>query len=154
MAAANVDYYKIGGLIIPLRYRPDYCPGVEPPQGDGETNLLAEKTGARGGGTCVLVWEVCPQDVYTWWYTTSDIIPRDQLSVPVTEVILPDPTGRGDPVENYPGHGRYNYAVVHRIERLGRPRRWWGSTKGGTQPYFIEGTVQVEITMIGEVPPV
>lgn len=153
MAVARLEYYKIGGLVIPSAYFPDGCAGVQHPQSNGETNLLGEMTGARGGATCELIWEVCPATVFKWWFSDSGLIPRDQLSAPVSEVILPDDTGYGDAVQNLPYHARYDYAIVHRIEKVEQPRRIWGSTRGTDQPYLL-GVVRVLITMIGEVPPV
>lgn len=155
MAAANIDFYRLGGLIIPAQYRPEFCTGVLHPQSDGSTNLFGGAVGARGGSTCTLWWEVCPPDVFAWWFSgeaMSAIIPRDSLWGSVDEVVLPDDSGIGDPVQNYPYHGRYDYAVVHKIEKIGQPRRFWGYNKQGGKPYSI-GTVQVRITHIGDVPP-
>lgn len=153
MAVAAKDFYKINGLIIPIEHKPQFCSGVVAPQGDGETNLLGERTGARGGYTCRLWWEVMSVATYQWWVRESNLFPGDLLSAPATELILPDMEGVGSPVPGRAWHGQFWYGIVSRpIVPEDVARRYLGSGLNRI-PYFM-GTIEIRITHIGENPPI
>jgi len=146
------DYLRINGRIIPAEYMPDWCNGVEPPASTGETNLFGALVGARGGATCVMGWDMCPETVYRWWF--NEFWGADLLSLPLTDLVIADPAGLGLPFlpERHINNrmGQFDWAMMHRITRDGSKREYW-DVLSKRKPYIMGATIT--ITMIGTVPP-